>query len=65
MSLIIGLSFYFLGGFALGLLYHFGVRKRRFIEGLHLSVIFGFVVTIVVFVLAIVFDVTNLTPEPA
>lgn len=65
MPLIQGLLLYFLGGFAAALVYQFAVKRRRVVEGLHLAVIFGLATMVVVFVLAVVFDLTNLTPEPA
>lgn len=65
MPLIIGLSLYFLAAFAAGLIYQLIYKKRRATEAAHLAAIFGLATVVVVFILAVALDLTNLTPEPA
>lgn len=63
MPLIIGLAFYFVGAFVVGLLYNLFFKKRRTIEALHLSTVFALAITALVFVLAVAFDLLDITPE--
>lgn len=64
MPLIIGLGLYFLAAFILALAYQF-YRKRSATVAVHYAAVFGFAVTLVVYVLAIALDIADITPEPS
>lgn len=59
MPLILELLAYFGVGFAVGLVYQIGVRRRPVGEALHLAAIFGLAVTLFAFLALFVVDVAT------
>lgn len=63
MPLIVGLALYFAGATLVALIYQLW-RRRPFIRALHYAVVFGLLTVMVVAVLAVAFDILDITPEP-
>lgn len=59
MPLILELLAYFGVGFAGGLVYQIGVRKRPIAEALHLAAIFGLAIILIAFIVLFVVDVAT------
>ena len=59
MALILEFLTYFGVGFVGGLVYHVGVKRRPWVEALHLAAIFGMAVMLLLFAVLLAADIVS------